>query len=207
MRRAVVVVALVCVALGAGFPLLARDGAIRHAAERLGIMTALPGWYQRLIYPLAYTSEIRAAAAKNHLDPALVAAIIYQESRFDRSSGSAQGAVGLMQILPSTALDIAHTTGGTGFVVGDLDDPRVNILYGCYYLRSLLDHYHGSLVEAVAAYNAGSGRVDEWVAKAAARHQSLRTSDILFSETRNYVSDVLRLRTIYRHAYGHDLRE
>jgi soluble lytic murein transglycosylase len=112
-----------------------------------------------------------------------------------------------MQILPSTALDIAHTTGGTGFVVGDLDDPRVNILYGCYYLRLLLDHYHGSLVEAVAAYNAGSGQVDEWAASAAARHQSFRTSDILFSETRNYVSDVLRLRTIYRHAYGHDLRE
>lgn len=205
MRRLILVAALALVAVAIGFPLAARVDAVRHAAERVGVVGVLPGWYQRLIYPLAYASEIRAGAAKNTLDPALVAAVIYEESRFDEGISSRKGAVGLMQVLPSTALEIAHRTGGTAFVVGDLSDPRVNILYGCYYLRFLLDHYHGSVVEAVAAYNAGSGHVDEWVAQAVARGRPFGAAAVPFAETRSYLAEVLRLRGIYRRAYADQL--
>lgn len=158
-----------------------------------------PVWYLRLVYPLAHADAIDAAASKNRLDPALVAAVIYEESRFHDDVSSHQGAVGLMQVLPSTAQEIARKTGGTSFVASDLTDPRVNILYGCYYLRELLDLYGGSKVAAVAAYNAGQGNVDAWLSTTGGK---LTAGQIPFSETRAYVNDVLRLQVIYRRAYG-----
>jgi soluble lytic murein transglycosylase len=157
-----------------------------------------PAWFLRIVYPLSHADAIRAAARKNHLDPALVAAVIYQESRFRDDVSSHQGAVGLMQVLPSTAKDIARTTGGTGFVVSDLTDARVNILYGCYYLRQLLDHYRGSETAAVAAYNAGQSNVDAWLTTTGGK---LTPQAIPFSETRDYVVHVLALRKLYRKAY------
>ena len=158
-----------------------------------------PAWYLRIVYPLAHADAIRAAAARNRLDPALVAAIIYEESRFRDDVSSHQGAVGLMQVLPSTAQEIARKTGGTDFVVSDLTDPRVNVLYGCYYLRQLLDHYHGRRVAAIAAYNAGQSNVDAWLSVSGGK---LTTADIPFSETRDYVRDVLDLQRTYRRAWG-----
>ena len=75
-----------------------------------------------------------------------------------------------MQVLPSTAEEIARKSGGITFVPSDLDTPRVNILYGCFYLRRLLDRFHGSRVEALAAYNAGETNVASgWLRIAAAR--------------------------------------
>ena len=161
-----------------------------------------PGWFLRGVYPLSHVAAIRTAAQKNHLDPALVAAVIYEESRFHDSVSSHQGAIGLMQVMPATAQDIARKTGGTGFVVTDLTDARVNVLYGCYYLRQLLDHYHGSVTAAVAAYNAGEGNVDAWLSTAGGK---LTPQTIPFSETRDYVKHVLSLRKIYRRAYGAQL--
>ena len=161
-----------------------------------------PAWFLRVVYPLAHTDAIRAAARKNHLDPALVAAVIYEESRFRDSVSSHQGAIGLMQVLPSTAQDIARTTGGTGFVVTDLTHPRVNILYGCYYLRQLLDHYGGSESAAVAAYNAGQSNVDAWLSTSGGK---LTPQAIPFSETRDYVVHVMALQKLYRKAYGKEL--
>jgi len=165
-----------------------------------GVLQATkPAWYLRLVYPLTHDGAINVAAAKNDLDPALVAAIIYQESKFRDDVSSHQGAVGLMQVLPSTAQEIARKTGGTQFVIGDLTDARVNILYGCYYLRQLLDKYDGDAVAAVAAYNAGQGNVDAWLSTSGGK---LRVEDIPFTETRQYVADVLELRKLYRRAYG-----
>ena len=165
-----------------------------------GVLQATkPAWYLRLVYPLAHADAINAAAAKNDLDPALVAAVIYRESKFQDDVSSHQGAVGLMQVLPSTAQEIARKTGGTQFVIGDLTDPRVNILYGSYYLRQLLDKYGGDVVPAVAAYNAGQGNVDAWLSTGGGK---LKVDDIPFSETRQYVADVLKLRKLYRQAYG-----
>jgi soluble lytic murein transglycosylase len=161
-----------------------------------------PGPFLRAVYPLSHVDAIRAAARENRLDPALVAAIIYEESRFRDDVSSHQGAIGLMQVLPSTAEDIAHKTGGTDFVVSDLTDPRVNILYGCYYLRQLLDHYHGSEAAAVAAYNAGQSNVDAWLTTTGGK---LSAQAIPFSETRDYVTNVLALQKLYRRAYGAQL--
>jgi len=182
--------------------------AVVLAAGLLTARATLSHWYRvwmpaalgRIAFPLRHTDELRAAAQRNHLDPALVAAVIYAESRFDDHVESRQGAVGLMQVLPSTAQEIARQSGGLTFVASDLDTPRVNILYGCYYLRRLLDRYDGSAVEALAAYNAGSANVDAWAGSAS--HGELTVAQIPFAETRAYVSRVLQMRDIYRHAYG-----
>lgn len=162
-------------------------------------------WYARTVYPLEYEGIIRAAARRNDLDPALVAAVIYAESRFDAQARSSQGAVGLMQLLPETAAQIARESGGVSYVPADLDDPRVNIRYGCYYLRTVLDQFDGDLVAAIAAYNAGAGAVGEWEAAARAQGHHLRIAEIPFAETRGYVRSVLEARKIYRETYGERL--
>ena len=165
-----------------------------------------PGWYARTVYPLEYEGAIRASARRNDLDPALVAAVIYAESRFDAQARSPHGAVGLMQLLPETAAQIARETGGVAFVPADLDDPRVNIRYGCYYLRTVLDQFGGDSVAAIAAYNAGAGAVGKWEAAARAEGHALRVADIPYAETRAYVRRVLEACRIYRQTYGDRLR-
>ena len=160
------------------------------------------GWYARAVYPLKYEEAIRAAAHHNHLDPALVAAVIYAESRFDSSARSDHGAVGLMQVLPETADQIARETGGVAFVPGDLEDPEVNVRYGTYYLRTVLDMFDGDKIAAIAAYNAGAGAVQEWVDAAHAEGRELRLSDIPYPETRAYVRAVLEARRVYREMYA-----
>ena len=165
-----------------------------------------PGWYARTVYPLEYEGAIRSSARRNDLDPALVAAVIYAESRFDPQARSSHGAVGLMQLLPETAAQIARETGGVAFVPADLNDPRVNIRYGCYYLRTVLDQFGGDRVAAIAAYNAGAGPVGEWEAAARAQGHPLRAADIPYAETRAYVRSVLEARRIYRRSYGERLR-
>ena len=164
------------------------------------------GWYARAMYPLKYDDAIRASARHNDLDPALVAAVIYAESRFDASARSPHGAVGLMQVLPETAAQIARETGGVAFVPGDLEDPEVNVRYGTYYLRTVLDQFGGDTVAAIAAYNAGAGAVQGWVDAAHAEGRDLRLTDIPYPETRAYVRSVLEARTVYRRTYGDRLR-
>ena len=107
--------------------------------------------------PLSDASIIREQAAEKHLDPALIAAVIYAETKFDPRPSSA-GAQGLMQILPATAYYLAHLSGGSRFTASDLATPSVNVAYGSYYLRYLLDHYDGNEMLAVAAYNGGPGQ-------------------------------------------------
>jgi soluble lytic murein transglycosylase len=162
-----------------------------------------PSWYTQTVYPLEYSGAIRAGAARYDLDPALVAAVVYAESRFDEHARSSQGAVGLMQILPETADQIADQSGGLTFTTEDLEDPRINVRYGSYYLRQALDAYDGDLRAAVASYNAGMGVVDEWVAETKAEGRTkLRLRDNPYPETRAYVEKVLKARRVYREEYG-----
>jgi soluble lytic murein transglycosylase len=153
---------------------------------------------REITLPLRHDDIIRQQAADKHLDPSLIAAVIYAESRF-RDQESHAGALGLMQITPQTAHVIEDLSGGTSFVTSDLSDPQINISYGCYYLRYLLDHYNGNEVAALAAYNAGTGNVDKWGGS------DLKESDIAFPETRAYVDEVLQKQQDYRAQYADDL--
>jgi len=154
-----------------------------------------PAWYARIRYPFEYRDIVVGHARNYDLDPALLAAVIYRESKFDAHARSASGAVGLMQLLPDTAKGIAVHTGGAKFVVSDLDDPEINVRYGSFYLRRLLTKY-GDRRLALAAYNAGQQNVDEWRAEG---------RGIVFPETRQYVDEVLELEDVYRRAYPDEL--
>jgi soluble lytic murein transglycosylase len=154
--------------------------------------------------PLSHAGIIREQAAAKHLDPALIAAVIYAETKFDPRT-SPTGAKGLMQIEPATAEFLAKLSGGYRFQTSDLSTPSVNVAYGSYYLRYLLDHYSGDEMLAVAAYNAGLANVDQWVARARAEGKSLAVGEIPFGETRAYVQRVLRAQREYRALYGRQL--
>ena len=154
-----------------------------------------PAWYERLRYPLSYEQIIRGHAENYDLDPALLAAVIYRESKFDARARSSSGAIGLMQLLPETAKGIALHTGGSRFVVADLYDPEINVRYGSFYLRRLLNKY-GKTELALAAYNAGQANVDAWLAEG---------KGVVFPETREYVDSVLEARDAYANAYAEDL--
>ncbi len=157
-----------------------------------------------LTLPLSDARIIREQAAQKDLDPALIAAVIYAESKFEPRPSSA-GAQGLMQILPTTAYYLAHLSGGTRFTAGDLATPSINLAYGSYYLRYLLDHYNGDEMLAVAAYNAGLTNVDEWVAHAHAHGTQLSAESIPFPQTREYVRRVLAAQAEYRATYPRQL--
>ena len=159
---------------------------------------------REITLPLKHDDIIRQQAADKGLDPALIAAVIYEESRF-RDQTSRAGARGLMQITPDTADFIARHSGGFRFKQSDLATPQINISYGSYYLRYLIDHYDGSEPLAVAAYNAGLGNVDRWVAKAGGASAFKSAEHIPFPETRAYVDNVMERRGEYRDNYADDL--
>ena len=149
--------------------------------------------------PLRHEDIIRQQAADKGVDADLIAAVIYAESRFTDQTSEA-GARGLMQITPSTANGIERRSGGTTFDPGsDLADPQINIQYGTYHLRELLDLYGGNEVAALAAYNAGPGKVDEWGGA------ELEADEIGYPETREYVDEVLSKRDDYRESYADEL--
>jgi soluble lytic murein transglycosylase len=168
------------------------------------VLPRLPDAVLELTLPLRHEDIIRQQSSAKQLDPSLVAAVIYAESRF-RDQTSHAGARGLMQITPATARYIAHLSGGTTFEQGDLATPQINISYGTYYLRYLLDRYDHNEVLALAAYNGGEGNVDRWVAQASTAERALTTSAIPFAETRDYVRQVLDVRTRYRAKYAAEL--
>jgi len=161
------------------------------------LVTAQPPWYLRLRYPLRYQAIVEGHARNYRLDPALLAAVIFTESKFHADARSDSGAVGLMQLLPDTAKGIAVHTGGSKFRVSDLTNPEINVRYGSWYLRHLLDKY-GDERTALAAYNAGQENVDRW--------RSHGIEGIPFSETRHYVARVEHLKVLYRKAYPSQLR-
>ncbi len=159
---------------------------------------------QRNGLPLSDAAIIREQAAAKHLDPALIAGVIYAESKFEPRPSSA-GAEGLMQILPETAYYLAKLSGGKRFTAADLATPAINVAYGSYYLRYLLDHYGGNEMLAIAAYNGGLTNVDRWIAHAHEAGESLSIEAIPFPETREYVQRVLSAQQAYRETYPHEL--
>jgi soluble lytic murein transglycosylase len=169
------------------------------AAGALGafiyLQRAEPAWWALLWYPLRYSAVVRGHAAHYHLNPALLAAVIEQESKFNADARSSTGAIGLMQLQPATAKGIALRTGGSRFVLSDLTNPEINVRYGAWYLRHLLDKYRDERT-ALAAYNAGQENVDRW----RRAHEGVQ-----FPETRAYVDRVERLKSIYRRAYKSEL--
>ena len=154
------------------------------------------GQVDRFRYPLRYEQIVRSHAKNYDLDPALLAAVIYTESRFNARAESSAGAIGLMQLLPETARGIAVRTGGNGFVVRDLYEPEINVRYGAWYLRNLLNRYSDERT-ALAAYHAGPGNVDRW------KEQGV---GIQFPETRDYVDNVEKVKRLYAERYAKELR-
>jgi soluble lytic murein transglycosylase len=154
-----------------------------------------PNWYERIRYPLRYSEFVRVHAREHGLDPAFVAAVIYQESKFNPSAKSSSGAIGLMQLTPSTAHGIAVRTHGSAFHTADLYDPEINIRYGAWYLHDLFAKYHSERL-VLAAYNAGQGNVDRWQANG---------QSIQFPETKAYVARVEHLKSVYARAWKKEL--
>ena len=151
-----------------------------------------------LTLPLRHEDIIRQQAAEKDVPADLIAAVIYEESKFEDQTSSA-GARGLMQITPDTADTIENLSGGETFVYDDLADPDLNIRYGTFYLAYLLDKYDGDVIATLAAYNAGEGNADAWGGA------DMKLSDIEFAETSDYVRDVLERRDQYRDKYADEL--
>jgi soluble lytic murein transglycosylase len=153
---------------------------------------------EQLGLPLQHEDIIRQQASDKDVPADLIAAVIYSESRF-RDQTSHAGARGLMQITPSTAREIERLSGGQTFEFDDLADPDINIRYGTFYLRYLLQKFGDNEVAALAAYNAGETNVTAWGGS------NLEVDDIPFPETREYVENVLEKRVEYARHYRHEL--
>lgn len=153
---------------------------------------------KELTLPLRHEDVIRQQAREKNVDAALIAAVIYSESKFSDATSSA-GARGLMQITPEAAKFIEKQSGGTTFKLSDLSDPELNIRYGTFLLHELLERYDGDEAAALAAYNAGPGNADKWGGA------DLSVEEIPFPETRAYVEEVLEKRDEYRHKYAKEL--
>ena len=183
-RRLAIGAAVVCVGIVAGV--------------LLGVVGTVDRAIQELTLPLRHEDVIRQQSREKEVDAALIAAVIYSESKFSDRTSSA-GARGLMQITPETAQEVKRHSGGTSFTLGDLSDPEINIRYGTYVLRELLDRYDDDVVAALAAYNAGPANVDKWGGS------DLTLEGIKFPETRAYVEEVLDKQRAYRDKYPREL--
>ena len=153
---------------------------------------------QELTLPLRHEDVIRQQSREKEVDAALIAAVIYAESKFSDQTSSA-GARGLMQITPDAANEIERLSGGTTFELRDLSDPEINIRYGTFLLRELFDRYDGDAVAVLAAYNAGPANADRWGGS------DLNVDGIPFPETRAYVEEVLDKQREYRAEYAKEL--
>lgn len=162
----------------------------------------VPMAYWRLIYPQPYWGSLTANAQANGLDPYLVAALIRQESEFNAGAVSRANAYGLMQLLPSTAKTIAKHHGEKHFQTNELLNPDENLKLGTIDLRRAIDKYNGVVEYALAGYNAGDTRVQEWRADGEYKDLPEWVESIPFTETREYVQAIVRNRELYRAIYG-----
>jgi soluble lytic murein transglycosylase len=184
-RRRFVALGTLAALLGVFVGALVASGAFDHALQELTL-------------PLRHEDVIRQQADEKEVDAALIAAVIYSESKFSDQTSSA-GARGLMQITPEAADTIARNSEATTFELKDLGDPEINIRYGTFLLRELLDRYEDDEAAALAGYNAGPGNADQWGGA------SLTVEEIPFPETRAYVEEVLEKREEYRREYASEL--
>ena len=156
-----------------------------------------PQTVRQTIYPLKYEDTIREVSAEYDLEPTLVAAVVYTESRFRPDVESHRGAYGLMQLLPETAEFIQKKSG----IEGDYRDPETNLRIGAWYLGYLDDRYLGNERLMLAAYNSGEGRVDSWVSQEGFDVGE----DVPYKETRHYIENVLEAQQTYEELYGRNL--
>ena len=180
---------------------IALGGVAVLAGATIGVLVARGTFdqaIQELTLPLRHEDIIRQQSEEKGVDAALIAAVIYSESKFADQTSSA-GARGLMQITPEAANEIERLSGGTSFRLDDLSDPEINIRYGTFLLRELLDRFDGDEAAALAAYNAGPANAEEWGGS------DLSVGEIPFPETRAYVEEVLDKRGAYRDEYGQEL--
>lgn len=162
-----------------------------------------PSLLFKSMYPLRYEDEITASAATHGVDPYLVAAVIRSESSWDPEASSHQGARGLMQLMPETAQDMVAKglVDGKRYSYENLEDPAINIEYGCAYLSYLLTYFNGATDRAIAAYNAGMGNVDGW-----AKQDKLLHNAITFPETQAYLVRVNMAKARYQELYPQAFR-
>jgi soluble lytic murein transglycosylase len=163
------------------------------------VVALLVGGY-RYVWPFAYRPVVVSQAQRYGLDPFLVAAVIRVESRFQPNARSRRGAIGLMQLLPTTAQWIEQQTGQPG-LSARLTDPAVNVALGSWYLTYLLKRFGHNWVLALAAYNAGPATVRRWLKHGQLGHPAGQVAAIPYPETRAFVRRVLLFRTVYRYAY------
>jgi soluble lytic murein transglycosylase len=176
----------IAVVIGLVVGVLAANGAFDKAIKELTL-------------PLQHEDIIRQQAHEKGVDAALIAAVIDTESKFSDAAQSGAGARGLMQITPAAAKFIEKQSGGTTFNLDDLSNPEINIRYGTFLLKELLERYEGDTVAALAAYNAGPGNADKWGGA------GLSIDEIPYPETRAYVELVLERQKEYREKYGSEL--
>jgi soluble lytic murein transglycosylase len=184
-RRRWVAFGGVAVVLGLVIGVLVANGTFEKAIKELTL-------------PLQHEDIIRQQAHEKGVDAALIAAVIYAESKFSDAESSA-GARGLMQITPAAAKFIEKQSGGSTFKLNDLSNPEINIRYGTFLLKELLERYEGDEAAALAAYNAGPGNADKWGGA------GLSVDEIPFPETRAYVEGVLEKQKEYREKYAKEL--
>lgn len=155
----------------------------------------------RLVYPLPYASLVTATAARYGVSPYLVAAVVRAESKGDAAATSRRGALGLMQVMPATGAWAAGRMGLMNFTPARLHDPTTNLAIGTWYLKGLLDHYHGNLALALAAYNGGENNVDRWLQSRQWAGAQNTEDRIPFGQTRDFVRGVLAAYAAYRQIY------
>jgi soluble lytic murein transglycosylase len=162
----------------------------------------LPRAYWEALFPKPFWMDLKKSAVANGLDPYLVASLIRQESEFNPNAVSRANAVGLMQLLPKTGKTVAKEVKLKRFNASQLYTPAVNLELGTRYFRGMVDKFGGSFEYALAAYNAGSDRVDDWLAQGKYRDPQEFVESIPFTETREYVQAILRNASVYKQLYG-----
>ena len=153
------------------------------------------------LFPRAFWDELKSDAAKNHLDPYLVASLIRQESEFNPEAISSANAMGLMQLLPHVGRGMARELKIRYFSTDKLLTPNVNLQLGTRYFKQMVDHYGGQVEYALAAYNAGTDRVDQWRKDGNFKSVDEFVESIPFTETREYVQAIMRNAVLYRLLY------
>jgi soluble lytic murein transglycosylase len=160
----------------------------------------------RLIYPVAHADALLAEAAEQNLQPSFVAALIRQESNFNPSATSPAGARGLAQVMPDLGERLAKELNYPLWDPVLLYQPDVSIQLGAFHLRELLSRYDQP-AHILAAYNAGSPRVERWFKRNGVTDPEIFAEQISFVETRDYVRIIQRNEEIYRALYGREITE
>lgn len=160
---------------------------------------------KKMLYPVKYEDSVLKYSEMYDVDPNLVLAIIKVESKFKSDALSSKGAIGLMQIMPSTGVWASEKMKIEGFEENDLYDYDTNIHIGTWYISSLIDEFDGDIRNAVASYNGGMGNVKSWLEDESYSQDGINLSEIPFPETSNYVEKVIKAQGIYREIYGGQL--